>query len=122
MLRVLSGTGDGYCTCQYWESKAIHQLWHGKELMRGSIDECVTDRHKLRPLVGGEDDALDEALERELAEGHWRLRVLIFPILLTIAPVAPIAEAKHPRSTAAKHAFQRENPCPATGLQKGVSA
>jgi hypothetical protein len=54
----------------YWirttTGRPFHQLWHGKELMRGSIDECVTDRHKLRPLVGGEDGALDEVVERDL--------------------------------------------------------
>ncbi len=46
--------------------RPFHQLWSGKELMRGSIDECITDRHKLRPLVGGEDDERDEVAEREL--------------------------------------------------------
>jgi hypothetical protein len=56
----------------YWirttTGRPFHQLWHGKELMRGSIDECVTDRHKLRPLVGGEDDERDEVVERELEQ------------------------------------------------------
>jgi hypothetical protein len=56
----------------YWirttTGRPFHQLWHGKELMRGSIDECVTDRHKLRPLVGGEDDADYEVVERELID------------------------------------------------------
>jgi hypothetical protein len=56
----------------YWikttTGRPFHQLWHGKELMRGSIDECITDRHKLRPLVGGEDDEQDEVVERELVE------------------------------------------------------
>ena len=56
----------------YWigttTGRPFHQLWHGKELMRGSIDECITDRHKLRPLVGGEDDARDEVVERELEQ------------------------------------------------------
>jgi hypothetical protein len=57
----------------YWikttTGRPFHQLWHGKELMRGSIDECITDRHKLRPLVGGEDDERDEVVERELLNG-----------------------------------------------------
>ena len=54
----------------YWiktvTGRPFHQLWHGKELMRGSIDECVTDRHKLRPLVDGEGDERDEVVEMEL--------------------------------------------------------
>ena len=56
----------------YWirttTGRPFHQLWHGKELMRGSIDECVTDRHKLRPLVGGEDNERDEVAERDMVE------------------------------------------------------
>ena len=28
----------------------FHQLWSGNDLLRGQSDECVTDRHKLRPL------------------------------------------------------------------------
>jgi hypothetical protein len=55
----------------YWikttTGRPFHQLWHGKELMRGSIDECITDRHKLRPLVEGGDDERDEVVGRELA-------------------------------------------------------
>jgi hypothetical protein len=58
----------------YWirttTGRPFHQLWHGKELMRGSIDECVTDRHKLRPLVGGEDDADHEVVEKELIDAR----------------------------------------------------
>ena len=56
----------------YWikttTGRPFHQLWHGKELMRGSIDECITDRHKLRSLVGGEKDERDEVVEGELVE------------------------------------------------------
>ncbi len=44
----------------------FHQLWSGNDLLRGQSDECVTDRHKLRPLVGGEGDERDECVEREL--------------------------------------------------------
>ena len=54
----------------YWikttTGRPFHQLWSGNELLRGSIDECITDRHKLRPLVDGDGDALDEVVEREL--------------------------------------------------------
>jgi hypothetical protein len=47
----------------------FHQLWSGNDLLRGQSDECITDRHKLRPLVGGEDDERDEVVERELVNG-----------------------------------------------------
>lgn len=46
--------------------RPFHQLWSGNELLRGSVDECITDRHKLRPLVGVDDDARDEAAEKDL--------------------------------------------------------
>jgi hypothetical protein len=32
----------------------FHQLWSGNDLLRGNSDKCITDRHKLRPLVGDE--------------------------------------------------------------------
>ena len=58
----------------YWikttTGRPFHQLWRGKELMRGSIDECITDRHKLRPLVGGGGDDQDEVVEPELEESR----------------------------------------------------
>jgi hypothetical protein len=44
----------------------FHQLWSGSDLLRGQSDECVTDRHKLRPLVGGEGDEWDDVIERDL--------------------------------------------------------
>jgi hypothetical protein len=37
--------------------RPFHQVWNGNDLIRGYTDECVTDRHKLRPLVGDKDDA-----------------------------------------------------------------
>jgi hypothetical protein len=40
------------------------QLWAGEDLVPGHTDKCVTDRHKLRPLV----EPGDEASERDLAE------------------------------------------------------
>ena len=43
---------------------------------------------------------------------------LFLPLLAALLLVAP-AEAKQPRSTAAKHAFQRSVPCPATGAARG---
>jgi hypothetical protein len=54
----------------YWikttSGRHFHQLWSGNDLLRGQSDECITDRHKLRPLVGGEDDGRDEVVEHEL--------------------------------------------------------
>ena len=49
--------------------RPFHQLWSGNDLLRGRSDECVTDRHKLRPLVDGKDDEemRDTAVDRELA-------------------------------------------------------
>ncbi len=41
----------------------FHQLWSGNDLLRGQSDEAITERHKLRPLVGGEDDVLVEEEE-----------------------------------------------------------
>lgn len=29
----------------------FHQLWKGGALIRGNSHDCITDRHKLRPLV-----------------------------------------------------------------------
>lgn len=47
----------------------FHQIWDGDDLIRGHSAECITDRHKLRPLVEGKDDAdqEDDVVERELA-------------------------------------------------------
>jgi hypothetical protein len=45
--------------------RSFHQVWDGTDLIRGNYNECVTDRHKLRPLVGGEDGRdLGDAIER----------------------------------------------------------
>jgi hypothetical protein len=41
-------------------SRPFHQLWSGKDLIRGYSDKCVTDRHKLRPLVDPDSDETDE--------------------------------------------------------------
>ena len=64
-LGAYEGKEDAYFI-RTTTGRPFHQLWHGKELMRGSIDECITDRHKLRPLVGGEGDERDNCVEREL--------------------------------------------------------
>ena len=39
--------------------RKFHQVWDGNDLIRGYSDECITDRHKLRPLVSG-DDRIDQ--------------------------------------------------------------
>jgi hypothetical protein len=33
----------------------LNQLWQGKKLIRGYSSSCITDRHKLRPLVDPKD-------------------------------------------------------------------
>ena len=43
----------------------FHQLWSGNDLLRGQSDECVTDRHKLRQLVGREGDVGQDDIEAE---------------------------------------------------------
>jgi hypothetical protein len=40
-------------------------------------------------------------------------------LLAALLFVSWAAEAKIPRSTAAKHEFQRESPCPSTGYRRG---
>jgi hypothetical protein len=44
---------------------------------------------------------------------------LIVILLLCLGSYGTIAEAKTHRSAAARHAFQREHPCPLTGKTKG---
>jgi hypothetical protein len=42
--------------------RPFHQLWEGNDLMRGRTDKCVTDRHKLRPLIDPKDDVTNEVI------------------------------------------------------------
>jgi hypothetical protein len=49
-LGVYEGRTDAYYV-RTISGRKFHQLWMGNDLQRGSSDECVTDRHKLRPLV-----------------------------------------------------------------------
>ena len=35
--------------------RPFHQMWDGSDLLRGYSNECITDRHKLRPLVDDKD-------------------------------------------------------------------
>lgn len=48
--------------------RPFHQVWSGRDLLRGHSDECITDRHKLRPLIDPRDDEerRDVAVDREL--------------------------------------------------------
>jgi hypothetical protein len=39
--------------------RKFDQLWMGNELQRGSSDECVTERRKLRPTI----DLIDQVKE-----------------------------------------------------------
>ncbi len=53
--------------------RPFHQVWNGNDLIRGNYSECVTDRHKLRPLVGDKDDGdqyeIDAKTPGELVAG-----------------------------------------------------
>ena len=60
-LGPYEGRSDAYYV-RTISGRKFHQLWMGNELQRGSSDECVTDRHKLRPLV----DPKVEAEERQV--------------------------------------------------------
>lgn len=49
----------------------LNQLWQGKDLVKGYSSTCITDRHKLRPLVDpknecdGEDEKVPLSAIRE---------------------------------------------------------
>jgi len=49
-LGQYASRADAYCV-RTVSGRPFHQLWLGNDLQRGSSDECITDRHKLRPLV-----------------------------------------------------------------------
>ena len=49
-LGAYKGRDDAYYV-RTVTGRNFHQLWDGGDLLRGNINECVTDRHKLRPLV-----------------------------------------------------------------------
>lgn len=40
--------------------RLFQQLWHGNKLRLGTSNKCITDRHKLRPLVDSKDKGEDE--------------------------------------------------------------
>ena len=43
--------------------RPFHQLWDGGDLLRDSSDEAITERHKLRPLVGSDFKADERQAE-----------------------------------------------------------
>ena len=49
-LGPYEGRSDAYYV-RTISGRKFHQLWMGNELQRGSLDECVADRHKLRPII-----------------------------------------------------------------------
>ena len=61
-LGPYGGREDAY-SVRTVSGRNFHQLWQGRELVRGTLNECVTDRHKLRPLVESGDDADTDATE-----------------------------------------------------------
>jgi hypothetical protein len=48
--------------------RPFFQLWSGNDLLRGNSNECITDRHKLRPLIDPKEieELRDVAADREL--------------------------------------------------------
>ena len=56
-LGPIDGCQDAYYV-QTVSGRHFHQLWDGVELKRGSSDRCVTERHKLRPLVDPEEQVI----------------------------------------------------------------
>ena len=60
-LGAYDGRADAYYI-RTTSGRKFHQLWHGNDLHRGASDKCITDRHKLRPLI----DTKVEAEERQV--------------------------------------------------------
>jgi hypothetical protein len=52
--------------------RPFHQIWNGNDLVRGRSSTCITDRHKLRPLVApkGDEELTDDAIEQERVTCH----------------------------------------------------
>lgn len=61
-LGAYAGREDAYYI-RTTTGRPFHQLWSGNDLLRGGSDECITDRHKLRPLVDVKDDADQDGYE-----------------------------------------------------------
>ena len=54
-LGSYEGRADAYFISTV-TGRPFHQMWHGNDLLRGYSNECITDRHKLRPLIDPKDD------------------------------------------------------------------
>jgi hypothetical protein len=63
-LGVWESRQDAY-VIRTTSGRKFYQVWCGNDLIRGYSDCCITDRHKLRPLVGSSDDADHENVEIE---------------------------------------------------------
>lgn len=61
-MGAYEGRSDAYLI-RTASGRKFQQLWSGNDLHRGASDECVTDRHKLRPLVDPKDDVEDVHVE-----------------------------------------------------------
>jgi len=53
---------DAYCV-RTVTGRPFHQIWDGGDLLRNYSNECITDRHKLRPLVDSKEDADPDEIE-----------------------------------------------------------
>ena len=63
-LGVYEDREDAYLI-QTVTGRNFHQLWSDNELLRNYATEAVTDRHKLRPLIGENIDELQMGMEQE---------------------------------------------------------
>ena len=61
-LGAYEGRADA-CYIRTTSGRKFHQLWHGNDLHRGASDKCITDRHKLRPLVDPKVEADADQIE-----------------------------------------------------------
>lgn len=48
--------------------RKFNQLWSGNQLVKGSSDTAITDRHKLRPLIGLDDEHLIDECQQKIDE------------------------------------------------------
>ena len=57
--------------------RPFHQVWHGEDLVRCHSTHCVTDRHKLRPLVDPKGAAKEQKSVIKRGEGRHRKLVTV---------------------------------------------
>ena len=68
-LGAYYGRADAYYI-RTTSGRKFHQLWHGNDLHRGASDKCITDRHKLRPLVAPKIEAVYRPIKSHIHCGR----------------------------------------------------